>query len=76
MIYLVDDQASLDWVTKDGPHSPYIAVVYPKDFDRKFMVAFQNSERVSGVLVLNTTKVPTVSKFSGDLSCPNAGFGN
>lgn len=76
VVYLVDDDASLNWVVKDGPHDPYIALIYPDYMSHHVMRQFKMSDRVSGVLVLNSTsRIKKMTQFSTDLTCPNKGFG-
>lgn len=76
-MHVVTDETSLNWVLKDGPHDPYIVVMYPEHFSSENLLKFKSSDRVSGVLVLKDKPgetVSTISKFSTDLSCPNSQF--
>lgn len=86
MLHLVEDDQSLEWVLKDGPHTPYIALLYPEYFNQKNLQKFQDSERVNGVLLLKEKKhtelkdgsfttAKELSPFSTDSSCPNNQFG-
>lgn len=77
VIYLIEDDDDLKWVTNQGPHEPYVAAMYPDKMSWSIMNKLKVSGRVAGVLVLNVTaRTKELKKFSMDLSCPNRGFGN
>jgi hypothetical protein len=63
-------------VTEKGPHSPYIPAVYPDYFNTDVMTQFRKSNRVAGVVLLNSTEGQALTKFSTDMKCPNKQFGN
>ncbi len=76
VVYLVEDVDSLDWVTKNGPHSPYVALIYPNFMTNNVMKQFKSSNRISGVLLLNDTAIiKNLTKFSPEMTCPNEGLG-
>ncbi|KAI1305856.1 Nicastrin [Halotydeus destructor] len=76
VLHLVEDgQADLDWILNKGPSSPYIAVVYLKDFTTTNLKSFNNSGRVNGVIVMKPESEPEPSSFSPDNKCPNENFG-
>ncbi|CAL8148652.1 unnamed protein product [Orchesella dallaii] len=77
VLHLVEDEASLQWVLKEGPHSPYIVLLYPEYFTREHILQFQDSGRVNGVLMLKEkgNNSTSLTSFSTESSCPNQGFG-
>ncbi|ODM91835.1 Nicastrin [Orchesella cincta] len=77
VLHLVEDEKSLEWVLKTGPHSPYIALLYPEYFTREIIYQFRDSGRVNGVLMMREKGANSTSltSFSTDSSCPNDAFG-
>ncbi|CAG7722359.1 unnamed protein product [Allacma fusca] len=75
VLHLVDSDDALNWVSRDGPHSPYIVLVYADRFvNRTTMIQLRDSGRVSGVLLLNS-KTLKLDAFSEENTCPNRGYG-
>ncbi|XP_035704383.1 nicastrin isoform X2 [Folsomia candida] len=76
VVHLVENESSLQWVTRIGPHDPYVALIYPDFLTDRVMNLFKRSGRVGGILVLNDTiRIQGLLQSSPDLKCPNEGFG-
>ncbi|XP_061432796.1 nicastrin [Lethenteron reissneri] len=79
VLHLVSGAEDLAWVLKDGPHSPYMALLDNYMFSRETMMQLKVARgRVAGVVVmLHQQEAPPVApvNFSHDLSCPNDKFG-
>ncbi|ODM90820.1 Nicastrin [Orchesella cincta] len=74
ILHLIEDKHSINWVLKDGPNPPYIAMLYPIDFTYENIIQFRDSGRVNGVLLLKE-KGRNSTSFSKDSTCPNANYG-
>ena len=77
VIHVVDEMTEdfdIKWITSTGPHSPYIAVLYPLSFRKDVLDRLQSSGRINGILLIHRNN-SQVEEFSYDRSCPNRGYG-
>ncbi|KAL5020567.1 hypothetical protein ScPMuIL_003459 [Solemya velum] len=78
VIHLVSDETDFHWLIKNGPHEPYMALIYAVNFTLDNVLRLQNSGRVNGIMVLdsdNDTSLMPEDGFSPDESCPGDQYG-
>ncbi|XP_035829670.1 nicastrin [Aplysia californica] len=76
IVYYLHTEDDYQWVLKEGPHAPYIAVVNSDDFNGMNVRKLVGSDRIKGIMVIkadNSTQAPP--PFSSVDACPNDRYG-
>ncbi|KAG7319806.1 hypothetical protein KOW79_016949 [Hemibagrus wyckioides] len=74
VLHVLETDDDLDWITKTGPHAPYMVLMDSFTFTRSSMMRLKNSSRVAGVAVIHMSTPPDKG-FSPHTSCPNQNTG-
>ncbi|XP_065565681.1 nicastrin-like [Artemia franciscana] len=71
VLHKIQSEDDLKWLIEIGPHSPYVALLSTRLFQREMMTSLKESGKVNGVVVLNKTGEGRPERFSIDDVCPN-----
>ncbi|XP_046423774.1 nicastrin isoform X2 [Neodiprion pinetum] len=76
VIHIIEDEAELVWLEKNGNAGPYTAVVPFSMFTRDTLIRLRNTENINGILLTYNSSIERPSHYSPDDTCPNryAGF--
>ncbi|KAM9439869.1 nicastrin [Clarias gariepinus] len=74
VLHVLETEDDLDWITKTGPHAPYMVLMESPAFTRSTMIRLKDSSRVAGAAVIHLTTPPDQG-FSPHTSCPNQNTG-
>ena len=72
VVHLIKDSTDVDWILKNGPHDPYIAVFTPNTFSSKNLLRLRDSGKISGAMLIYPTDAPSPEAYSDDSTCPNS----
>lgn len=68
---MVENDADVEWLEKNGTAGPYMAVLSFDMFTMKNLQRFKKSHNVNGVLLIYSEKLGRPSSYSPEDSCPN-----
>ncbi|OWA54266.1 Nicastrin [Hypsibius exemplaris] len=78
VLHYVTSPEDVQYVSRDGPHAPYIAIINSLDvkfYNLNIFKTLQDSNRVRGVILIKYDNESLPESFSPDKTCPNEGYG-
>lgn len=72
VLFLVQNESDLEFITSHPPSPPYAAIVTPKLFTRENILKLRDSEFISAIVLINDTR--GMQSFSEESRCPNSFF--
>ncbi|KFM67717.1 Nicastrin, partial [Stegodyphus mimosarum] len=75
VLYVLDTDEEFENITSSPPPMPFVVAMPITLFNMRNMKKIKLSEKIRGVLIFKSRKLPPVKSFSPDQSCPNRNYG-